>query len=282
MTMPIDLIFVRHGHSEANEAMGKAKRGDASLITTDFRETPGHRWRLTEKGREQARIAGQWLRENLSEGFDRYYASPFVRTMDTAAHLALPGAEWRLDQRLRERDWGEINSVPPPEHQSKYPRNALIKKIDALYWRPPAGESIADVRLRVRNFFDTMHRECESQSVIIVTHGEFLSAARAALEYMSDEDWVRADDDPTFKIENTHIYHYSRRDPASGDVGKYLSSRRSVCPYKGIDSGWTEIERRRYSNEALLEQVEALRSTPLINTRTEDPHVYRKARNGAE
>lgn len=152
MTMPLNLIFVRHGHSEANEAMGQAKKGDNRLLTPDFREIPGHRWRLTEKGREQARIAGDWIRANMATRFDRYYASPFVRTMETAAHLELPNTEWRLDQRLRERDWGEINSVPPPEHQTRYPQNALIKKIDALYWRPPAGESIADVRLRVRKF----------------------------------------------------------------------------------------------------------------------------------
>lgn len=259
MTMPIDLIFVRHGHSEANEVLGRAKKGDDSLLTQDFRETPGHRWRLPEKGREQARIAGDWLRANFSEPFDRYYASPFVRTMETAARLALPNAEWRLDQRLRERDWGEINSVPPPEHKSMYPQNALIKKIDALYWRPPAGESIADVRLRVRSFFDTLHRECELQSVIVVTHGEFMSAARAALEYMSDEDWIHADDNPAFKIENTHIYHYSRRDPVTKEAGKYLTWRRDVCPYKSMDSGWTEITRNGYSNDELLEQVEILR-----------------------
>lgn len=264
MTMPIDLLFVRHGHSEANEAMGKAKKGDDSLLTPDFRETPGHRWRLTTKGCEQASVAGEWIRSNLTDSFDRYYASPFVRTMETAALLALPNAEWRLDQRLRERDWGEINSVSPPEHLTKYPQNALIKKIDALYWRPPAGESIADVRLRVRNFFDTMHRECESQRVVVVTHGEFMSAARAALEYLSDEDWVKGDDDPTWRIENTHIFHYSRRDPRTGVVGKYLNRRRSICPYKELDSGWVEIQRCRYSNVDLLEQVNVLRPEAIV------------------
>ena len=252
--MPNDLILVRHGHSEGNLAMGNAKKGDESLLTPDFRETPGHKWRLTDEGREQARLAGQWVAENIAGRFDRYYASPFIRTMETAALLELPNAEWRLDQRLRERDWGEINSTPPAEHSERYPQNALVKKIDALYWRPPAGESIADVRLRVRNFFDTLHRECEGGTVTVVTHGEFMSAARASLEYLNDQEWVRADGDKSFKIHNTHIYHYSRRNPETDEVDKYLSFRRSICPYRGqeSDSGWKTISRKRFSNEQLL------------------------------
>ena len=142
MAMPNDLVIVRHGHSEGNLAIGKSKKGDHSMLTSEFRETPGHRWRLTDEGREQAKETGDWIKKNIGDKFDRYYASPFVRTRETAALLGLPDAEWRLDQRLRERDWGEINSVPANEHMSSYPQNALIKKMDALYWRPPAGESI--------------------------------------------------------------------------------------------------------------------------------------------
>lgn len=256
MTMPIDLVFVRHGHSEGNLVMGNSKKGDNSSITDEFRETPGHRWRLTTDGRIQAAETGEWIKGNILKGFDRYYASPFVRTMETAALLDLPDAEWRLDQRLRERDWGEINSMPKEEHVFNYPQNALIKKIDALYWRPPAGESIADVRLRVRNFFDTLHRECESQSIIVVTHGEFMSAARAALEYMSDEEWVSHERDENWRIHNTHIYHYSRRNPKTGEVGKYSSWVRRICPWKtGSDTGWINISRKRFTNKELLDQV---------------------------
>lgn len=255
MAMPNDLVLVRHGHSEGNLILGNSKKGDDSLLTDEVRETPGHRWRLTPEGRIQAQMAGKWIIDNISTSFDRYYASPFVRTRETAGLLGLPDAEWRLDQRLRERDWGEINSVPQSQHQKEYPNNALVKKIDSLYWRPPAGESIADVRLRVRNLFDTLHRECDGKSVIVVTHGEFMSAARAGLEYLSDEEWVRRDTDPAYKLFNTHILHYSRRDPNTGEAGKYVSWMRSICTNKGIDSGWTPLKRQRFSNEELFDQV---------------------------
>ena len=263
MAMPIDLVIVRHGHSEGNLVIDEAKKGNDGLFTPDFRERPGHRWRLTPEGREQAATAGKWIINNLSARFDRYYASPYIRTQETAARLSLPDTEWRLDQRLRERDWGEIGSMPRPEQKSRYPQNAFIKEIDALYWRPPGGESIADVRLRVRNFFDTLHRECEGQSVLVVTHGEFMSAARASLEYLSDEEWLQRDDDKSHKILNTHVYHYSRRDPATTEVGKYLSWRRSICPFKlETDSGWLSINRRRFTNDELLHNVNGIQ--PLV------------------
>ncbi len=264
MAMPNDLVIVRHGHSEGNLAVDLGKKGDDSLFTPGFRETPGHQWRLTDDGRDQARTTGEWIRTEIGERFDRYYVSPFVRTRETAALLGLPYAEWRVDQRLRERDWGEIGSMPRAEFKARYRQSAFLRKIDALYWRPPSGESIADVRLRVRSFFDTLHRECEGQKVLVVTHGEFMSAARAALEYMSDEEWMFADSDDNHKIRNTHVYHYSRTDPEEGLTGKYMSWVRKVCPWR--DEGepvWNTIVRKRFSNEELLQQVDGI--GPIIN-----------------
>lgn len=255
MTMPVDLVWIRHGHSEGNLAMEEAKQGNESLFTPDFKERPGHRWRLTDEGREQATSAGNWVTQNIGSRFDRYYCSPYIRTQETAGHLALPDAEWRLDQRLRERDWGEIGSMPRGEQRKLYSQSLRIQKIDALYWRPPGGESIADVRMRVRTFFDTLHRECEGLSVIVVTHGEVMSAVRGALEYLSDETWLEFDGDPSKKIHNTHIYHYTRRDPVTGEVGKYLNKRRAACPYNELDTGWATIERKRFSNEELLKRA---------------------------
>lgn len=265
MAMPNNLVIVRHGHSEGNLAVDLGKKGDDSLFTPGFRETPGHQWRLTEDGREQARMTGEWIKREIRERFDRYYVSPFVRTRETAALLGLPDAEWRVDQRLRERDWGEIGSMPRAEFKAKYSQSAFLKKIDALYWRPPSGESIADVRLRVRSFFDTLHRECEGQQVLVVTHGEFMSAARAALEYMSDEEWMFADSDPDQKIGNTHVYHYSRQDPETNSIQKYLSWVRKVCPWREEgEAAWKAIVRRRFSNEELLQQVSGI--GPIITT----------------
>ena len=266
MAMPNNLILIRHGHSEGNLVVDAAKQGNEGFYTPDFRERPGHRWRLTEEGRHQAEVTGRWLGDNIAKSFDRYYVSPYVRTRETAGLLGLPDASWRVSQRLRERDWGDIGSSPRSEFRANYPSNALQKEIDSLYWRPPSGESIADVRLRVRSIFDTLHRECEGQSIVLVTHGEFMWAARAELEYMSDEQWLAADKDPKQKIYNTQVLHYSRIDPATGKQSKYLNWRRSLCPWReDSDSGWLEVDRQVFSNTELLDQVNLIDPVVVTN-----------------
>lgn len=263
MAMPEELVLVRHGHSEGNLAVDYSKQGDDSFYTPDFRERPGHRWRLTEEGRGQAKTAGQWILKNISEEFDRYYVSPYIRAKETAGLLDLPDAKWRIDPRLRERDWGDISSLPRSEFKKLYPQNAFIKETDALYWRPPGGESIMDVRInRVRSVFDTLHRETPNQKILIVTHGEFIWATRPEIEYMSDEEWLEADNDPLQKINNAQVIHYSKTNPRTGEKDKYLSWVRSICPWRNsIDIEWTPIERYTFANEELLEQVAEIKPT---------------------
>ncbi len=253
MAMPNELVLVRHGHSEGNLAVEKSREGNDGLYTSEFREKPAHRWKLTEEGQRQSKITGKWILKNISNKFDRYYVSPFSRTCETAGLLGLPNAEWRIDQRLRERDWGDIGTLPHSEFRDIYPQNAIIKRVDRLYWRPPGGESIADVRQRVRDFFDTLHRECDGMRVIVVTHGEFMWAIRAELEYINDKDFIIADENPSLKIYNTHILQYSRKDPISGMYGDYLDWTRNVCPWMNNNEiSWTKIKRKKYSNKDLI------------------------------
>jgi broad specificity phosphatase PhoE len=37
------------------------------------------RFRLTDKGREQAKVAGEYIRKNIATSFDKYYSSEFIR-----------------------------------------------------------------------------------------------------------------------------------------------------------------------------------------------------------
>jgi phosphohistidine phosphatase SixA len=61
---------------------------------------------LTDKGIKQAKVTGEWIRENIGDQFDRYYTSEYVRAMETGAHLGLPNAKWYTEIVLRERDKG--------------------------------------------------------------------------------------------------------------------------------------------------------------------------------
>jgi hypothetical protein len=69
---PLELVLVRHGQSEGNEAVARSQHGDLSAYTPEFKNKHSSTYRLTDKGIQQAKVAGQWIRENIGEKFDRY------------------------------------------------------------------------------------------------------------------------------------------------------------------------------------------------------------------
>lgn len=270
MGMPNNLVLVRHGQSEGNVAVEAAKKGDLSFYESDegkFMTVPGRQWRLTNYGREQAQTIGRWLTEELDEGgwdFDRLYTSTYVRARETAAHLGLRGAEWMVSRAFRERDWGDIGSIPRKDFLKRYPDNAHQKVIDPLYWTPPGGESIAHVaENRVRNILSTLHRECDAQNVLAVTHGEMMWAFRMVLEYWSDEDFARYDADPVHKIHNCEVIHYTRTNPfdESVEMAERLCWVRRARPvYEGgrwmveVDP-WQQVDKPIMTNAELMASV---------------------------
>jgi broad specificity phosphatase PhoE len=92
--LPIDIVLIRHGESEGNLAQSRSKKGEQGDWTQEFKERHTSRYRLTDKGRVQAEIAGKWVKENIAERFDRYYCSEYTRAMETASLLDMKGAKW--------------------------------------------------------------------------------------------------------------------------------------------------------------------------------------------
>lgn len=275
MAMPNHLVLVRHAESEGNYIRNVVKKGrerDLARVATmidDFRERPGSHWRITEKGEDQAKIAGQWIQEHIIKhnglpGFDRYVYSPLRRTQETAGHLAIEGAHWRHDWRLRERSWGELeNLTGEAEHAKHYPFNHAWMRRDPLHWTPPGGESIvlmADTR--VRDVFDTWHRDHDEKgvdSVCAVTHGEWIWGAMLQLEYMTPDDWDSNKKNPALKTNNCQVVDYTRIDPQTGEQAPYLRWMRSVCPWKDDGPGvWREVERQTLTNQQMVAEAQQL------------------------
>src|SRR5688500_7437097 len=144
VTLPLDLVLVRHGESEGNEAVSRARAGDASMLD-EVRTRHSSFWQLTARGREQAAHSGRWLRDEFPQGFDLHHSSEYVRAMQTAALLDLPGAEWLLHPDLRERSWGDLDRLTPEERREHFAASLQEKASAPFYWRPPNGESIAEV-----------------------------------------------------------------------------------------------------------------------------------------
>lgn len=260
MGMPTDLVLVRHGQSEGNVVNKRSKKGDDALFTPDFRKRHSSLWRLTDLGRKQAEVTGAWIREQIGTDFDRYYVSEYVRAMETAACLDLPSALWFTEFYLRERDWGDLDVMTEEDRHAKFADNLAKRESQPFFWTPPNGESMAELCIRMDRVLDTLHRECDGKRVIMVLHGETMWALRVRLERMSQERYVELDTstDPCDHIHNCQVLHYSRRDPATGEVARALNWLRSSHPNdlpKSMDA-WESIERRAYSNWDLKARVE--------------------------
>jgi broad specificity phosphatase PhoE len=270
MALPLHLILIRHGESEGNIALNAAKQGSLRHYTEEFMNRPGRQWPLSPTGVEQAQVAGQWLQQQLPElikehlSAARYYVSPLVRTKQTAGNLGLTlndySVEWRLNRSLRERDWGDIELLPKSTYREKYPDSAHKETLDPLYWRPPGGESIADVaENRVRNFLDTLHRECSEAVIVAVTHGEFIRATHLTLTRANDEEYSAWEKDDAMRIHNCEIFHYSRVNPYNRTVAERITYLRRYAPVE-TPTGWTMKEKTSWekigynfpSNEELL------------------------------
>ena len=167
--MPIDLFLLRHGQSEGNVALHRAKHGDDSALTETFLRRHSSKWRLTNRGIIQTRAGGEWLRENTNTKFDYYYVSDYVRTKETAIELGLPNARWHTDFLLREREYGEIDPVS----------GAYIK--DSFY---KTNESMAEICMRIDHFIQKLRHKCKGKRVVVVSHGEVMWTLRLQLEQM--------------------------------------------------------------------------------------------------
>lgn len=259
MTLPIDTVFVRHGQSESNLAKSLAEQGQHGLHEKYFADRHTRSFRLTKLGREQASQAGKWLREEFRY-FDRFVVSEYARAMETAALLDLPGAEWRPNFYLTERDGGDLSRCPEEEREQRFREALEMREVEPFFWAPPNGESLHRLCLRLdRGVLDTLHRECSDKRVVLVCHGEVMWAYRVLLERMPQHEFRRLhlSKDPLDRLYNCDILHYTRRDPVSGKLAERANWMRHIRPTQpGVRvSDWVEIVRRRYSNEELLEIV---------------------------
>jgi NAD+ kinase len=261
--MPLHFVLVRHGESEGNLVRRREREGDHSGFTEAFRRVHSSQYRLTGLGRRQAAEAGRWIREHIGTRFHRYYVSEYIRAVETAALLTLPGANWFKTPFLREREAGELDSLTEAEKERDFARYMLARRNDSYFWKPPNGESMVDVCLRLHRFLDTVHRGRSEGSMIVVCHANVMQAFRILLERLSQTRFnaLANSPNPHDHIHNCQVLHYTRQNPADpADIRPHLLWLRSVCPTDLARSSneWQTIERGHYTNEDLLREAEAV------------------------
>jgi NAD+ kinase len=255
-----DLVLIRHGESEGNVARQRSLAGDHSLFAGEFKHRHSSNWRLTDRGRRQAAAAGEWLKRNNLAHFDRYLVSEYLRAMETAGRMGLPGARWYAEMLIRERDWGAMDLMSEQERFIKMQDELKRRELNRFYYAPPGGESLAAVAQRADRLLGILNHECHDKRAIVVAHGEVIWAMRTRLERMSQDTFIELQESGRMvdQIHNGHILHYTRKDPLTGKMAPFFTHVRSVCPWneKLSPKGWMKIDRPVYDNELLLATAE--------------------------
>jgi NAD+ kinase len=252
--LPIDLVLVRHGESEGNVAIARAREGDDSGYSDEFRKRHSSTWKLTSYGCWQAEQAGRWLRQNGLERFSRYSVSPYHRALKTAALLKLPDAKWYIEPYLREREWGHLDTIPDSEKRARFAEAMARQDAEGYYWAPPNGESFAHASMRIDSVIESHSREHYDGNALIVCHEDVMRIFRVRIEHISEHNFKSAmDAEP---IHNCQVIHYSRMDE-TGFIHPFMVRRRSICPWDESlgDRSWRPIERKSFSNAELMKIV---------------------------
>jgi glucosyl-3-phosphoglycerate phosphatase len=178
-----EIVLVRHGESAGNVARTAALDAGAETIDVGLRDPDVP---LTATGEAQARAVGSWLADSPVAP-DVVYCSPYTRARQTA-ELALAAADLaltvRLDERLRDRELGVLDLLTHGGVVTRFPQEEARRRwLGKLYYRPPGGESWADVALRLRSFVSDLTLAApDARRALLVSHDAVIMLLRYVLE----------------------------------------------------------------------------------------------------
>ena len=185
---PDRLWLVRHGESIGNIADRAAREAGAARLDLSVRDPDVS---LSDTGRSQAQALGGWLAE-LDEPPEVVLCSPYARASATA-EIALRAAGLDLqpvrDERLRERDLGQFDGLTGRGIRELLPSESeRWEHLGKFYYRPPGGESWADVCLRVRSVLRDVRLEHGGGQVLLLSHQAVIMCARYVLEDLDEPE----------------------------------------------------------------------------------------------
>jgi probable phosphoglycerate mutase len=185
-----ELLLVRHGESIGNVAREEAESSGALSIAMPMRDADVP---LSELGVQQARAVGRWLAESPERLPTAVWTSPYLRARQTArtalGELAT-APPLRQDERIRDRELGVLDLLTKNGVITGFPAEAQRRSwLGKFYYRPPGGESWADLVLRIRSFLADLDRGPGQGRQLIVSHDAVILLFRYVLEQL-DEDAV--------------------------------------------------------------------------------------------
>jgi broad specificity phosphatase PhoE len=203
------LWFVRHAESEGNLADNQARAARAERLELTQRDADVP---LTGTGREQAAALGRaWRRLDEQQRPTRVLCSPYQRALETA-RCAREAAGWdhlevERDERIRERDLGLLDGFTRYGIEAQFPEEAERRsRLGKFYYRPPGGESWADVAGRVRAVLEG-NAPADGDRLVIMSHQAVIMVARYVLEQLTEQEVLEIDSQE--QIANTAVTSYA-------------------------------------------------------------------------
>ncbi|MBA2793235.1 MAG: histidine phosphatase family protein [Thermoleophilaceae bacterium] len=176
------LFVVRHGESAES----------ARRLYSGRRDVP-----LTERGRAQARRAGERLRD---AGVDAIYSSPLGRAADTARLIGeATGVSVRVDERLTELDYGPLEGLDREGASERFGESYLAWRKDPMGSPMPGVEPLPKALERARSA--TTEVIAAAHSPVIVGHQGILRLVLAALGQIEPDDYFKTRLDEAEPIE---------------------------------------------------------------------------------
>ncbi|WP_369139186.1 histidine phosphatase family protein [Modestobacter versicolor] len=209
---PSGLWLVRHGESLGNVADAQAQQQGSGRLELDVRDPDVP---LSDTGEAQADALGDWLAGlPADQRPTTVLSSPFARAAGTAERaVAASGLDLtiRFDERLRERDFGAFDGMTREGIRSEYPDEARRRDLlGKFYYRPPGGESWADVALRVRSLLATEALRHDGERLLCFSHQAVVMVFRYVLEELSESQLLEIDRHE--QIANTSVTRYEQSD----------------------------------------------------------------------
>ncbi len=174
------LVLVRHGQSEWN----------LKNLFTGWKDPD-----LTEKGIEEARLAGRRLKEH-GIAFDMAYTSVLVRAQHTldlvCEEMGVKSLPTTRDQALNERDYGDLSGLNKDDARARWGEEQVHVWRRSYDVPPPGGESLKDTLARTLPYYVTeiLPNVMRGKRVLVAAHGNSLRSIVKVLDRLGDDEIV--------------------------------------------------------------------------------------------
>ncbi len=152
----MEILFVRHGESEAN------------LLELMYGSSD---YSLTSKGKDQARSAGKIV-ELMSFKPDHIYVSTLKRAQETLESMGFDLDEATADERINERHLGHLEGENYHALHRDQPDLFVEWNKDWMEYKPGGGESQLDFESRIISFLKDLEKKYQNgERLLVVSHG---------------------------------------------------------------------------------------------------------------